>query len=90
MDTPAGDSPVVTVDGTLRWNDFEGGFWSLELEPEHPELGDHVVLSGFELPAGAADGSRVRMRVRARPDLVDFTMAGLRVEVIEATTRDGG
>lgn len=89
MDIPAGDSPAVTVDGILCWNDFEGGFWSLEIEPGHPELGEHVVLSGFELPAGAVDGSPVRMRVRARPDLVDFTMAGLRVEVLEADVREG-
>lgn len=84
MGDSAGASPLVTVEGTLRWNEFEGGFWSLELGSEHPDLGEHVVLSGFELPAGASDGSRTRMRVRPRPDLIDFTMAGLRVEVLEA------
>ena len=83
MSSGAGDSPPTEVIGTLRWNEFEGGFWSLELDPTHPELGEHVVLSGFELPT-AEDGARVRMRVRARPDLVDFTMAGLRVEVLDA------
>jgi hypothetical protein len=84
MHADAGDSPAVEVEGTLRWNDFEGGFWSLDLDHEHEELGERVVLSGFELPPDAEDGSRVRMRVRARPDLVDFLMAGLRVEVESA------
>lgn len=84
MSSGAGDSQAVEVEGTLRWNEFEGGFWSLELAAEHPELGEHVVLSGFELPPEAEDGSRARMRVRARPDLVDFRMAGLRVEVESA------
>lgn len=84
MPPSAAGSPPVTLVGTLRWNEFEGGFWSLELDEEQPELGAQVVLSGFELPPGAADGSRVRMRVRARPDLIDFTMAGVRVEVLEA------
>lgn len=85
MAARAGDSDAVEVEGTLRWNEFEGGFWSLEPGTPHPELGATVVLSGFELPAGAADGTHVRMRVRARPDLVDFLMAGLRVEVLDAT-----
>jgi hypothetical protein len=80
----AGSSPAIDVEGTLRWNDFEGGFWSLELADEHAQLGSLVVLSGFELPPDAEDGTRVRMRVRARPDLVDFLMAGLRVEVESA------
>ena len=84
MSAGAGDSPALDVEGTLRWNEIEGGFWSLELAAEHPELGEHVVLSGFELPPDAEDGTRVRMRVRARPDLVDFLMAGLRVEVESA------
>lgn len=84
MSTDAGTSGPIDVVGTLRWNEFEGGFWSLELDPEHPELGEHVVLSGFELPPDAHDGARVRMRVRPRPDLIDFTMAGLRVEVESA------
>lgn len=84
MTSDAGSSPATEVEGTLRWNEFEGGFWSLELASEHPELGEHVVLSGFELPPDAEDGSHVRMRVRARPDLVDFLMAGLRVEVESA------
>ena len=88
MSSDAGSSSAQDVEGTLRWNDFEGGFWSLELTEEHAELGEHVVLSGFELPADAEHGSRVRMRVRARPDLVDFLMAGLRVEVESAELAD--
>ena len=84
MSSDAGTSPAIDVEGSLRWNEFEGGFWSLELEPEHAELGSHVVLSGYELPSEAQDGTRVRMRVRARPDLVDFLMAGMRVEVESA------
>ena len=80
----AGNSPELELNGTLRWNEIEGGFWSLELDPEHPDLGSTVVLSGYELPADAADGTHARMRVRARPDLVDFLMSGTRVEVLEA------
>lgn len=87
MSDIAGESSAIEVDGTLRWNDFEGGFWSLELEREHAELGEHVVLSGFELPPDATDGAPVRMRVCARPDLIDFTMAGMRVDVLEARLR---
>lgn len=83
MPEGAGNSEPLEIEGTLRWNEIEGGFWSLELAEEHPELGDRVVLSGFELPPEAAEGSRVRMRVRARPDLVDFLMSGVRVEVEE-------
>jgi hypothetical protein len=90
MTSDAGDSESIDVVGTLRFNEIEGGFWSLELDPEHPELGQHVVLSGYELPPHAQDGSHARMRVRARPDLVDFLMSGMRVDVLEAEVLDGG
>lgn len=84
MHADAGTSEPIDITGRLRWNDFEGGFWSLELDQEHAELGEFVVLSGFELPPDAQDGAAVRMRVIPRPDLIDFTMAGLRVEVLHA------
>lgn len=84
MSTGAGTPEPIEIEGSLRWNEIEGGFWSVELASEHDEFGDHVVLSGFELPPHAADGSHVRMRVRARPDLVDFLMSGVRVEVLDA------
>lgn len=78
----------VQLTGTLSWNDLEGGFWSCELDEEHPVCGDRVVLSGFELPAGAADGVRIVVRGTPRPDLVDFLMAGVRFEVHEARVAD--
>lgn len=85
METAARDeTPDQEIIGTLRWNDLEGGFWSLELDGEDPDLGSSVILSGFELPANAEDGARVRARGRARHDLVDFLMSGVRFEVHEA------
>ena len=74
--------------GTLRWNDIEGWFWSLELDEADDVVGDRAVLSGFELPADAQDGSRARIRGVPRPDLVDFLMAGVRVEVESAQRLD--
>lgn len=84
MHDSAGSLPEIAVTGTLRWNDFEGGFWSLELEPNHPTLGASVVLPAFDPPAGAADDSRVRVRARPRPDLIGFQMAGPLVDVLAA------
>lgn len=70
-----------TVIGTLRWNEFEGGFWSLE-----PDDGSGVlVLDGWSPSSGAAvaDGSHVRARVHEREEQFGFLMAGSYVQVVE-------
>jgi hypothetical protein len=77
----AGETPARELVGTLRFNEFEGGFWSLELAVADPQLGDSVVLQGVTVPAGLADGSRVRARVRAREEQFGFLMAGTYVDV---------
>jgi len=72
------------VRGTLRWNEFEGGFWSLEGVDPGLEMGTTIVLQDFDPPQDAIDGSTLRARVVAHPELVDFLMAGTRVYVLEA------
>jgi hypothetical protein len=83
----AAASPEIELDGTLRWNEFEGGFWSLDLDAPHPELGSRVVLTEFTPPAAAVDGSRIRAHVRAREAQFGFQMAGVYVDVIDAELR---
>jgi hypothetical protein len=83
MSDIAGSSPIYALDGALRYNDFEGGFWSLELDETHDELGDNVVLPGWTPPAGLLDDSRVRARVRVREEQVGFLMAGTMADVLE-------
>ncbi len=78
----AGSSPAHDLDGALRYNDFEGGFWSLELDETHDGFGDHLVLPGFTPPAGLPDGSRVRARVRLREEQAGFLMAGPMADVL--------
>ena len=41
------------------------------------------MLGTPDLPPGADDGSRVRVRGRAREDMLDFFMAGMRFEASE-------
>lgn len=67
--------------GVLRFNEFEGGFWTLELNALHDELGEHVVLQGYTPPPGFTDGSRVSLRARLLKDQLGFLMAGPLVEV---------
>jgi hypothetical protein len=83
MSSDAGNSLDTDVVGTLQWNEFEGGFWSLDLASEHPELGARVVLSEFTPPSDVPQGSRVRARVRAREAQFGFQMAGAYVDVVE-------
>jgi hypothetical protein len=81
-DTGNDDTELV---GTLRWNEFEGGFWSVDLDPaESPEpappYGGRIVLGSEPVPAGLVDGAHVRVRGRAREDMLDFLMAGTRFD----------
>lgn len=84
MPAQSDDSALETRVGTLRWNDFEGGFWSLEGDPSGTGTAPDVVLVGAPLPDAAADGARVEVRGRLRTDVADFLMAGARFEVVEA------
>ncbi len=89
MSSDAGTFPEHEVDGTLRWNDIEGGFWTLELEEPHAELGEHVVLQGWAAPAGTVDGTRVCARIREREEQFGFLMAGTMVDVVGLDERAG-
>ena len=86
MSSDAGNSPVVEVLGALRFNEIEGGFWSLELDESHDDLGEQVVLQDW-MPAADApdqvDGAHVRARVRVRDEQFGFQMAGTMVDVLE-------
>ncbi len=66
-----------SVVGTLCWNDFEGGFWSIA-----PDSGDSTfVLQGWAPPAEMVDGTRVRARLRVREAQIGFLMAGTYADV---------
>jgi hypothetical protein len=88
MPPGAGESADQVLVGTLRFNDLEGGFWSLELDEVHPEFGDHVVLQEWAPTALTQDGSRVRARVREAAEQFGFLMAGPMVDVLELTPVD--
>lgn len=78
---PAGNAATEIV-GTLRWNEFEGGSWSVELDTADPQLGPVLVLDGVTPPPGLVDGARVRARVRARDEQFGFLMAGTYVDLV--------
>lgn len=80
----AGDSEVVELVGTMRFEDIEGGFWSLDLDAAIDGLGDHVVLAGYTPDAGIVEGMRIRVRARTLPGAISFRMAGPEVDVIDA------
>lgn len=84
MHSFAGDSQVLELVGTVRLQEIEGGFWSLELDEAIDGLGDHVVLAGYTPGPGIADGMRIRVRARPMPDAISFRMAGPEVDVIDA------
>lgn len=67
------------VTGTLRWNDFEGGFWSLEPDGD----GSTLMLGDWRPAEPIGDGSRIRARVRAHEDAMSFQMAGTPAEVLD-------
>lgn len=79
MSSFAGTSGELEVVGTLRFNEFEGGFWSIE-----PDSGDQaIVLPDWTPMAPLDDGSRVRARVRTREEQMGFLMAGPMADVVE-------
>ena len=66
-----------TVLGTLQWNEFEGGFWSIA-----PDTGNSdFVLQDWMPPADLVDGTRVRARLRVREAQIGFLMAGTYADV---------
>ena len=71
---------METIVGTLQWNEFEGGFWSIEPGDGQPA----AVLQGWA-PAeeSLTDGTHVRARVRVREAQIGFLMAGTYVDVVE-------
>lgn len=74
---------MMELRGILRWNEFEGGFWSLELDELHDELGTHVVLPDFTPPAMTGDGNSIVVTGEPAPTQVDFLMAGTRFTVAD-------
>lgn len=83
MTEHAGGFRSYELSGTLRFNDLEGGFWSLDLDEAHPDLGDHVILQGWSPDAPIGDGTRICARVREQQEQFGFLMAGPMVAVIE-------
>lgn len=77
---------MMELQGVLRWNEFEGGFWSLELDEVHDELGTHVVLPDFTPPEGAGNGNPLVVTGEPAHMQVDFLMAGTRFLVTNART----
>ena len=73
------DASSIAVSGTLTWNDFEGGFWSILPETDDPAY----VLQGWQPPAGMDDGTRVRARLRVREAQIGFLMAGTYADVVD-------
>jgi hypothetical protein len=72
------------VVGTLRWNEFEGGFWSIE-----PDSGESAfVLPDWTPPAPFVDGSRVSARIQVREEQMGFLMAGTYADVLEFAALD--
>ncbi len=84
MHSFAGDSDVIELIGTARFEEIEGGFWSLELDEAIDGLGDHVVLADYTPDPGIVDGMRIRVRATPMPDAIGFRMAGPEVDVIDA------
>ena len=80
----AGDSEEIQLLGTLRFEEIEGGFWSLDLDAAIDGLGDHGVLAGYTPDPGFADGMRLRVHARTLPGAIGFRMAGPEVEVLDA------
>jgi len=71
------DPNLVTVNGTVRFMTFEGGFWAIRGD-------DNVTydpLDGLPL-AFQSDGLRVRIEARRRNDMASVHMAGPIVEII--------
>jgi inhibitor of cysteine peptidase len=75
--------PVVEGEGTIVYNDFEGGFYGIVSDsfiPGYPI--NH--LDPINLPQEfKEDGLRVWFKVRLRPDLYSFHMWGVMVEILE-------
>jgi hypothetical protein len=85
MQQDAGVPGDLDLRGTLRFSDVEGGFWSLELDEPHDELGDRVVLQGFAPTPPLGDGSHVRVRARESEAQFGFIMSGPMVDVVDLT-----
>lgn len=75
---------MMELRGVLHWNEFEGGFWSLELDEVHEELGTQVVLPDFTPPDGCGDGNPIVVTGEPAHMQVDFLMAGTRFTVTDA------
>jgi hypothetical protein len=70
---------VVFGTGTVRWFDFEGGFFAIAGD-------DGKTYDPIQLPAEfRANDLRVRFRARIRNDRVSAHMAGPIVEVLEVS-----
>ena len=71
------DPNLVTVNGTVRFITFEGGFWAIRGD-------DNVTYDPLGgLPAAfQSEGLRVRIEARRRNDMASIHMAGPIIEII--------
>jgi hypothetical protein len=74
------DPNLVTVNGTVRFMTFEGGFWAIRGD-------DNVTYDplGGVPPAFQSEGLRVRIEARRRNDMASVHMAWPMVEIISIT-----
>ena len=70
-----------TVDGTVLWRSFEGGFYAIR-------GADNALYDPTALPSGFQhDQLKVRATLRIRRDLVSFHMSGQVVDVLALERR---
>lgn len=72
------DGDVISVNGTVRFLTFEGGFWTVRGD-------DNVTYDPLNgLPAAfQVEGLRVRMEATLRPNAGSTHMAGPTVQIIK-------
>lgn len=75
------EKPVLENTGTIVYNDFEGGFYGI-IADNLPFPIRH--LNPINLPQEyREDGLRVWFKVQLRPDLPNFQLWGIMVEILE-------
>ena len=79
---------AIELTGTLHWNAFEGGFWSLDGDDDGDAAATTFVLAGFTPPEGLVDGARVHASVEPRPEQLGFQMAGTHADVVSMRALD--
>jgi len=72
------------IQGWLRHEEIEGGFWRCEFGGDDAPHGGSVVLGNPEALGGLEDGTLVRLEGAVDPDRITFFMAGTFYEVTHA------